>query len=220
MEGFRAKILEAYKENLCLKPEQRHLMIGMLLGDGYMRLPGRSHHANLTVEHGEKEKEYLEWKYEQLKEWVLTPPRSVSRIYYKDRSRVLVSWRFSTVTHSKLTYYHKLFYRDRKKKVPEEINRLFTHPLSLAVWLMDDGNRNKEVLFLSTQNFILEEQERLRSCLWENFGVDSTINFHSNGKGRRLYRIRLTRKGTAKACKLVDPYIIPLLKYKLPVIPL
>lgn len=220
MNGLRGKALADYKQRLVLKPEQHHLIIGLILGDGSMRFPGRSHHANLTVEHGEEQKEYVWWKYERLREWVLTPPSRVSRIYHKDRTRTIVSWRFSTITHPALTSYHKLFYRSGVKTIPENIGDLIVHPLTLAVWLMDDGNRNKDVLFLSTQNFTHQEQDRLRRCLWEKFSIDSTLNFHSHSKGRGLYRIRLTREGTTKACELIRPYVLPSLSYKFSTIPL
>jgi len=220
MKGLRGKALAAYKQQLVLSPEQHHLIIGLILGDGSMRFPGRSHHANLTVEHGEEQKEYVWWKYERLKEWVLTPPSRVSRIYHKDRTRTIVSWRFSTITHPVLSSYHELFYRSGIKTIPENINDLIVHPLTLAVWLMDDGNRNKDVLFLSTQNFALQEQERLRRCLWERFGIDSTLNFHSHSKGEKLYRIRLTREGSKRASQLVMLYVLPSLMYKFSAIPL
>jgi hypothetical protein len=220
MNELRGKALADYKQQLVLKPEQHHLIIGMILGDGSMRLPGRSHHANLTVEHGEQQKEYVWWKYERLREWVLTPPSRVSRIYHKDRTRTIVSWRFSTITHPALTSYHELFYRNGVKTIPENVSDLLVHPLSLAVWLMDDGNRNKDVLFLSTQNFTPQEQDRLCRCLWEKFSIDSTLNFHSHGKGRKLYRIRLTRESAKKACELIRPYVLPSLRYKFSAIPL
>lgn len=104
--------MASYKQELVLKPKQHHLIVGLLLGDGSMRCPGRSHHANLTVEHGAAQKEYVWWKYERFKEWVLTPPNEIRRIYHKDSNRMLVSWRFSTITHAAFTNYYKLFYRD------------------------------------------------------------------------------------------------------------
>lgn len=214
------KVLVGYKQHLVLKPEQHHLIVGTILGDGFLRFPGRSHQANLTIDHGDKQREYVWWKYEQLKEWVLTPPKQLSRVYHKDRTRTLISWRFSTVSHTSFSTYYDFFYRDGSKIIPVNISDLVIHPLTLAVWLMDDGNKNQDVLFLSTQNFAVQEQERLRCCLQSNFGIESTLNFHGYSKGERLYRIRLTREGSKKAWQLVRPYVIPSLKYKFSAIPL
>src|SRR5438552_8600666 len=99
MEGLRGKTLAAYKQRLVLTPEQHHLVLGLMLGDGCLRFPGRSRHANLTVEHGELHQDYVWFMYEMLREWVLTPPCQVTRTYHKDRSRNLISWRFSTISH-------------------------------------------------------------------------------------------------------------------------
>jgi len=220
MEGLRGKALADYKQHLVLQPEQHHLIIGSILGDGNLRFPGRSHHANLTVEHGELQEEYVWFKYERLKEWVLTPPARVSRIYHKDRSRSLVSWRFSTISHPSFTYYHRLFYRDGMKTIPDNIGDLVAHPLTLAIWLMDDGNKNADVLFLSTESFTLQEQDRLRGCLWGRFRIGSTLNFHSHSNGQDLHRIRLSREGSKKAVELIAPYVCPSMRYKFSAIPL
>lgn len=150
----------------------------------------------------------------------VNPSETVSRVYHKDRRRTLISWRFSTVSHSSLTAFYRLFYRGGIKVVPMNIDDLIIHPLTLAVWLMDDGSKNQDVLFLSTQNFAIQEQEQLCGCLWKNFGIESTLNFHSISNGARLYRIRLTREGSKKAWRIVRPYIIPSLQYKFSAIPL
>jgi hypothetical protein len=220
MKGLKAKALAEYKQRLDLQPEQRHALLGMILGDGCLRYPGRSHHANLTVEHGEAQKEYVWYKYELLKEWVTTPPRLVQRVYHKDPTRTTISWRFSTLSHKLLTNHRELFYAEGIKTVPDSICDLMTHPLTLAIWLMDDGNRNKDVLFVSTESFSVADQQRLCRCLSERFGIDSTLNFHSQSRGRLLYRIRLTRQGSKRAVQLIRPYVIPSLAYKFSAVPL
>jgi hypothetical protein len=106
------------------------------------------------------------------------------------------------------------------KVVPEGISDLLTHPLTLAVWLMDDGNKNKDVLFLNTQSFSLQEQDRLCRCLWEKFGIASTLNFHCHFGDKCLHRIRLTREGSKVAAQLAAPYVLPSMRYKFSAIPL
>jgi len=212
--------LAEYKQRLNLQPEQRHLLVGSILGDGCLRFPGRSHHANLTVEHGEAQREYVWFKYERLQEWVTTPPAQVRRVYHKDRTRATTSWRFSTLSHPAFTEYHTIFYVDGVKTIPANICDLVTDPLTLAVWLMDDGNRNKDVLFLSTECFSVPEQELLGGCLERRFGIETTLNLHSHSQGRRLHRLRLTRAGSRKAVQLIQDYVVPSLAYKFSMIPL
>ncbi len=220
MQGLNGKALAEYKQRLVLQPEQQCILLGSILGDGCLRFPGRSHHVNLTVEHGEAQKDYVWFKYQGLREWVTTPPKQVTRVYHKDRTRTTTSWRFSTLSHPLLTSYHTRFYSEGIKVIPESVGDLVTHPLTLAVWLMDDGNRNKDVLFVSTESFSVQEQQRLCRCLKERFGIDSTLNFHSQSHGRKLYRIRLTRQGSKRAVQLIQPFVIPSLAYKFSAVPL
>lgn len=86
------KILQAYKAKLTITQRQKELIIGTLLGDGNMRLPGRNINANLIIAHSANQKAYVYWKYEILKNLVLTPPRREERIYHKNPSRTLVSY--------------------------------------------------------------------------------------------------------------------------------
>src|SRR3989344_7267463 len=73
---------------------QKDLIIGSLLGDGSLRLMGRSREASFVVDHSEKQKDYVLWKYEVLRNWVNREPRTLLRTYHKEKNRFLVSVRF------------------------------------------------------------------------------------------------------------------------------
>lgn len=211
---LRGKSLRAYKETLGLSKDQKSLIIGSALGDGSLRIPGRNKEANLIVDHGEDQKDYVLWKYNFFRKWVLTPPKEVKRRYHKDISRNTISWRFLTISHPLITDLYYLFYPQGKKVVPESINDLLVDPLSLAVWIMDDGTKSGDSFFLSSQSFNLREQRKLLCCLEENFGLKGTINVHSQSKGKTLYRIRISAESLDRMCDLVKPYILPSLSYK------
>ena len=219
MELLRGRKLEKYKAKLRLSKTQRALIIGSVLGDGNLRITGRNRQANFIVDHGEKQKDYVFWKYKIMKEWVLTPPKQVTRIYHRDRKRKTISWRFLTISHSEFTKFYRLFYPAGKKIIPGSIKKLFDDPLSLAVLVMDDGTRSRESFFLSTQNFTRNEQERLLECLKANFGIEGKINIHSHWKGKTLYRIRINSASLGRLHKLVKPYILPQFRYKFPLYP-
>ncbi len=213
---LRGKKLQEYKSKLVLSQRQRELIIGSTLGDANIRIPGRNVNANFIVAHSGKQKDYVLWKYSLLKEWVLTPPKKSIRRYHKDKTRNLISWRFLTLSHPQLTEIYQIFYRNNKKIVPDNIEKLLVSPLSLAVWIMDDGNRNKNALFLNTQNFSLQEQRELCNCLERNFGLRATINKHSIYNERQLYRIRIDTTSTKKLCHLIHKYLLSSMHYKLP----
>lgn len=213
---LRGKKLQEYKKNLVLSQKQRNFLIGSLLGDGNMRIPGRNIDANFIAAHGGNQKDYVWWKYSLLKEWTLTPPKKSIRRYHKDKTRTLTSWRFLTISHSQLTEIYRIFYRDGKKIIPEEVEELLISPFSLAVWVMDDGNKNRDALFLNTQNFSLRDQKRLCKCLKNNFGLETTINKHSVSNKKQLYRIRINTDSTGKLYYLIQKYLLPSMRYKLP----
>lgn len=219
MKQLRGKALRKYKEELRLSENQKALMIGSILGDGNLRIPGRNKEANFIIEHGEKQKDYLFWKYRIMKKWVLTLPNKVVRIYHKDRTRKMTSWRFLTIAHPEFTKFYRMFYHKEKKIVPQIIKKMLNNPLTLAVWIMDDGTKSGKSFFLNTQNFTPKEQERLIECLKENFGVEGKINIHSYWGDKILYRIRIKSTSLERLYKLVKSYILPKFRYKFPLYP-
>lgn len=219
MTLLRGKALRRYKEELRLSETQRALVIGSILGDGNLRIPGKNKNANFIVDQGKDQKDYVFWKYKIMKEWVLTPPKRVVRIYHKDRTKITTSWRFLTIAHPEFTRFYRLFYPHGKKIIPRSITRLLDNSLSLAVWVMDDGCKSGESFFLSTQNFTRQEQEKLIQCLEENFGIKGKINIHSYWKDKVLYRIRIGSTSLEKLYKIVEPHILLQFRYKFPLYP-
>ncbi|MDD5318869.1 MAG: hypothetical protein PHF79_03615 [Candidatus Pacebacteria bacterium] len=180
---------------------QLAVIIGSLLGDGYIRtIPGRKN-SFLEINHSIKQKEYVDWKYEILKEITVSGPKS--RIIDKVRT----AYRFYTKQLPELTQLEKRFYQNGKKVIP---NDLIISPLSLAVWFMDDGSKCRECdVYLNTQQFGLEDQMRLLDTL-KAFNIDARLN-----KDKVYKRIRFMKSSLAQFRNLVKPYIIPSMKYKI-----
>lgn len=208
------KALTDYKTSLMLTLDQKDVLIGSILGDGNLRILKQN--AFLTISHSEKQKEYILWKYNLFRKWVLTYPRLEKRQYYKDSNRQLISWRWSTVSHKVFTYYHRLFYPQGKKLIPSSINRILVSPLTLAIWYMDDGSRKPygKGAFLHTQSFTLDDQLKLIEVLGKNFSIDARISSAGLWKGRRLHRLYITAGSYLHFRNLVLPYILPSMLYK------
>lgn len=124
--------------------------------------------------------------------------------------------RFTTCTHPLFSEYHQLFYDGKKKPVPFKLDQLFTTPLSLAVWYLDDGGLRPDykAFRFHTNNFSLEEVHLLQDILWKNFQLKTTT--HPQGKG---YIIHMGARGGEgeKCCKLIPPLvasIVPDMLYK------
>ena len=181
------------------------VLTGTLLGDGF--LENRNTKVRLAIKHSTKQFDYLTWKHKALK---LYEPGKITKVL--DCQYPFA--KFVTKTSSRLNKWHEMFYENGKKCVPENINILLSSPMSLAVWFMDDGTIDKRqgsILF-ETQSFTKDEIQKLVDCLDCNFNLKSTI--HKSGKGRGL-RIYLPVKEVKEFSKIVEPYVIKQMRYKL-----
>src|SRR3989338_6018701 len=92
---------------------QKSFIIGTLLGDGYLRqIKGRKD-AFLEVNHSITQKEYVEWKYEVLKSLTRSGPKS------RRGNGTRIAYRFFTKQHPEFTKIMDLFYKHKKKCVPD-----------------------------------------------------------------------------------------------------
>ena len=200
-----------------LTKEESDILVGSLLGDGCLRIIGKCKFPVFSASHSESQKDYVFWKYDKLKRWIKTPPWREERIYHKDITRKTFSWRFQTLSNEVFSDLYKTFYKNGKKIIPENINELLGNsPLALAVWLMDDGNKNHQAVFLNTQSFSLNEQKKLSQALRDVYGFHVTVNSHSKSKGIELFRIRIDTKSTKKLKNVIGKYILPKFYYKIP----
>jgi hypothetical protein len=188
-----------------LSTVQKEILIGTVLGDGYLEYNGRN--VRLQILHSVRQRDYVDWKYKIFKEWTKSPPSEIGHGNY----------RFRTITHPEFTQYYKLFYEGKRKVVPPNIGELLRTPLALAVLFMDDGKKRPDCngFFLDVLSFSKTEQERLMRCLAENFGLVD-LRLHWNGDG---YHIYVPAHNAEHFCALVGDHIIPSMRYKLPLAP-
>ena len=99
-----------------LTQPERSMIIGCLLGDGYLRIvPGRRN-ALLEINHSVKAKEYVDYKYDVLKRICVSPPKERS-----SGSNGRRAYRFYTKQHQELTELYKLFYKNGRKTIPQDL---------------------------------------------------------------------------------------------------
>lgn len=202
------------KKSIHLTSQQKELILGSLLGDGAMRVGRGSVNANFKVEHGLRQKAYVEWKYHILRPFVFTKPK-ISYRYGPTKEPYPKSWWFRTVRHPELsTIYRKFYqgesYRCGRKIIPASLKKDLT-PLALAAWIMDDGSYVKGSIELSTYAFTKTEICFLQDCLRKGFSVEASL-VSDRDKGYRLY---CTREGTKRLIEIVCPHIIPSMHYKI-----
>lgn len=183
-----------------LTKKEKSIIVGSILGDGYLRIVLGRKNALFEIDSSIKQKFYIDWKYQALKRIVITPPRR------RKGNGTRIAYRFSTRQHPDLTEIYQKFYQNRKKIVPEfQLN-----PLIMAVWFMDDGSKTYKTYYLNTQGFDYLSQKRLIEMLKEEYGIESSLN-----RDKIYYRIRIRTKSADRFRKIINPYIVPTMRYKL-----
>ena len=182
---------------------QENVLIGTILGDGCLiENVGRKNYR-LQIEQCIKQKEYVLWKYQIFKEWTVGEPKLQEKN---------LSWRFRTISHPVFNEFRNLFYRDKVKIIPENIEVILKNPISLAVWFMDDGlRRGKNGFSVCVHSFKTDEIKKLQDCLYKNFGL--LTNKHWDGKGNQLY-FPVSQKDNLR--QILDSFILPEFRYKFP----
>ena len=182
-------------KQIALTSFEKEIIIACLLGDGTLSKSGKQY--RLRIEHAKKHKEYVEWKYEALKRIC------ISKIQYVSDH---ASFRFGTVGHSEITTIRKKWYQPTKQVVSD----MELTPHMIAIWFMDDGTKHRDTVDISIHNFSTKSIEILRNQLLK-YRIETTIN--SDSKGKRLY---VLKKSYPNFKKLVKPYIVQCMAYKLP----
>jgi len=193
-----------------LTKRQKEILIGMLLGDGCLEKNGNN--VRLRVEHGLAQKDYLNWKYKEFHNLVPSEPRIVKGVIHPKTGKIYNRWHFSTFSLFGLNNYWQRFYYRKIKKIPKDILELLKSPLALAVWYMDDGYKRNDcnALRISTDSFKINEQKLLQKCLMRNFRIKTKL--HRKGK---FWNIYIPNPQVKNFCKIVKPYIIPEMNYKI-----
>lgn len=184
---------------------ERQIIVGSLLGDGYMRIiPGRSN-AFLEINHSIKAKAYVDYKFESLKRLCESSPKE------RSTNEGRVAYRFFTKQHKVLTDLYHQFYQHGRKIIPAD---LVLDPMTLAVWYMDDGSKSRDRdVYLNTQQFSANDQKRLLYCL-RLIGIQARLN-----KDKHYFRIRIMKGSINLFMKMVAPHVIDSMKYKLVITP-
>ena len=180
---------------------QRSIIIGTILGDGYLRIVKGKRNALLEINHSLSQKEYVDWKYTGLNALCKSAPKA------RSGNGMRKAYRFTTRQHPELTELHTAFYGESKKSIPDNLT---LDPLMLAVWFMDDGSRCRASdVYLNTQQFAQRDQERLQAML-ASLGIESSLN-----KDKEYRRIRITKSSISTLYEIISPYVIPSMTYKL-----
>ena len=198
-----------HRTDMGLTPVQEQILLGKLLGDGYLHEADSGIAAAVVFGHKKEHRSYLDWCCYGLGDLMTGTVGSCVSGYGTDMVRVRT--RFCPYIKEKFSSFYSAV---EPKKVPtwvaEELG-----PIALAFWYMDDGSLAQHNDQEDRANFaVCSFTEKDCAVLIEGlkkFGIDA-VYYKANGYSR----LRLNADDAEKLFILIAPYIPPPMQYKLP----
>jgi len=206
------KLSKKYKEECELTLEQKEVLVGVILGDGFLEKLNDRSNTRLRVDNSYPEQELFVIKLREIFDSIVNMPPKVLTRTDKRSSKITQSIYFWTLTLPCLNYYHSLFYNNKIKCIPGNIGELLTER-GLAFWLMGDGmyRKDREGVVICTDSFTLEDTELLKTILIEKFELTVSVQKHREN----VYRLYIQKKSVNRLIDLVKPYFVTRMFYKL-----
>jgi len=195
---------------IALSKEQKSILFGTILGDGFLQKTGEKN-ARLRLEHGWEQKEYLFWKIEKLSSLFQGKAKYLERIHPISKQKYKY-WRHQSQSTPYLGKLRKIFYPDEKKEIPEELEK-YVSPLMLAVWYMDDGYyyQRDRCSYLYLGNVSLKEAKIVSSVFLGEFNIATQVLQKKKG-----YAVYFSPKEAQKLKTIIKGHILSQFNYKLP----
>ena len=186
--------------NMKITKKARHLLLFMVLGDGYIH----NHNGYFSVRHSVKQQEYIEWKQRLLRKNGI----KTTEVYFVSNNGY-GSYEFRTYTHKFIKIMRKYIYSPKKDFANRKILNRLT-PLGIYIWYLDDGSllkiKNKDgaikanILTLNTM-LTKEQNQIIIDYFKEVWGVK-----FGQAKDHGKYRLQCGTKQARKFIAIIAKY--------------
>src|SRR3989338_8118061 len=159
-----------------MNKRERSIVYGSILGDAFIQPTGKKN-ARIRLEHGARQKEYILWKWQELKRYMQRQPTYLDRFNPIWRKRYAY-YRCQSHASPEFGKLRLLFYQDNKKIIPDAIGKILSDPLTLAVWFMDDGyyyGRDKTA-YIYLSKLSPRDVSKLQTALEKNFKLPTSAD--------------------------------------------
>jgi len=157
------------------------------------------------------------WKFLILQQFgVLTKKSYPVKVmnFNKKRKKSYISYTLNT--QSLFKKERTFFYNsDSKKMLPLNFEEILD-PQVLALWFMDDGGQGGNTvdgLVIDVSSFTTHEQFLIQKVLNKKFHLKTSLHYYN--KKKNYVKLYFKKKTVHVFKKLIKPYVIPSLQYKL-----
>lgn len=217
IKTFRTKGNNAGKFNIIknfsqekhqLSDLQEQMILGSLLGDLSLTNPNINGNINsrLAVVQSEQQEELFMKKVEILGEFMGSYKLYESKVDERT-NKTYKSWRGNTKAHKVFTDIYNILYPNNVKILTEDYLNKIHHPIALAFWFMDDGCKDGTI---ATNCFTEQEDELLIDWMSKKWSICCTLQ-----KNKSNFVLYIKSEFRLRFEKLIFPYIIPSMYYKL-----
>jgi hypothetical protein len=213
-EGFHAssRYWQNYKQTLpALTPFQFSAALGISLGDS--GLSKANAEASMKVEQGYQQLAFVLHLFSLFAGhcFMVNPSERIEPASSSRAGKVKSYW-FRTFACSQFTALYQLLYTDNLKCIKSGLVTNYVDAVALAYWFMSDASLSGNSVTLHSQSFTETENRTISSELNLKFGLHSKVVQHKN----KYWVIRFPGADGPILRKLVGPYVISSLQYKIP----
>lgn len=188
--------------------QQREFIVGTMLGDGHLACIGKKQSVRLNIIHSIKQIDYFLWKKEIMGNFIN------QCLVYKEKKRNSTRITSTSIVHNEFSFYHKLFYDNKKKIIKNSLIHYLT-PFAMAIWVMDDGWLNHGInIKISSESFTKKENEELQLMIKINFNIKCKVLEYTRNE-KKYYYLSFNKRNSILLSNMIEPYVIDSMKYKL-----
>lgn len=194
------------------KKELLSLLIWMTLGDGNITVPASGKNGFFQCSHTDKHEDYM-----QIKKFILSCVTGAKYKKYYHSRQDNYNYHIWTKCHPMFTKLRSYLYNGKRKVLSEHSIKVLT-PFSLAIFYQDDGRYNvgKSYVSISKPLFSQIELLALAKSLVDKFGLIFRVPRMCHLKDGTIgYGLSLRTKDKDKFFKLIEPYVVPSMYYKI-----
>ena len=210
---LNSKYWQDWKKNLPnISSNLFQIMTGIVLSDATMYHVSKN--AYIKFEQGVDQKEFLFHLFDMCKDYCFIIEPSIRYHTSVDKCNQAKSYWFKTFSFPSFSIIWDLFYSNRRKVIREGVITTHVTEISLAYWIIGDGSLHREgrVLTLHTQGFTKKENDMISKELNQKFSFNTKVIVHKTSS----YVIQFSTSDANKVHDLINPHMIPSMKYKVP----